>query len=123
MFAVDLCDAVEARSGRNSDKFNAIETKIRKLIDAGMLENPREYFPPEEKCFSIIFENKSKTIDLVADNRVTRNVWVRALNHLVEKWRAVDKEYAYDAWVRAQFKKADKKGNGTLKFSECHALI
>lgn len=120
---MDLSDAVEARRGRNSDRFNVIETKIRKLIDGGLLENPQQYFPQEEKCFSIIFENKSKTIDLVADDKRTRNIWLRAVNYLIASWNNVDKEFAYDAWVKEQFKKADKKGNGSLTFKECQALI
>ncbi|KAI1289343.1 1-phosphatidylinositol 4,5-bisphosphate phosphodiesterase delta-1 [Halotydeus destructor] len=117
---VDLSDAVEVRKGRNSDRFNSVETKIRKLAHSGTIENPADIFPQEEKCFSVVFANKSKTVDLVADSKLTRTLWLTALEHIIEKNKCRTK---VGHWLFELFTKADKDKSGLLNFKECKKMI
>lgn len=39
----------------------------------------------ESHCFSIVFQEKAKTIDLVATTPEVRNTWVTAMNHIINE--------------------------------------
>lgn len=77
---IELVDALEVRKGWNTDRFKKLETIIRK--------NFLKKIPPivlESHCFSIVFQDKAKTIDLVARSPEVRNTWFTALDHIIKQ--------------------------------------
>lgn len=122
---MDLYDAVEVRSGWNTDRFNAIETKVRRRRLNAEHDDVANVYPGflEEQCFSIVFENKSKTIDLIAPDKVVRNTWLKAIRHVTSACKSNEKSNEYDNWIADQFRKADANSNGSLTFKECSKLL
>ena len=123
---VDLSDAIEVRSGRKTDRFNPIEARIRRLrdraIEKGKHFDQVNYFPQDARCLSIIFENKSKTVDLVAADNETRNAWYEALKLIIDDKQARNNNYHFGNWIEDLFKQTDTNGNGTLSLCECIKL-
>ncbi|RWS27566.1 phospholipase C-like protein [Leptotrombidium deliense] len=76
----------------------------------------------EENCFSLVFENKT-TLDLIAPNKETCDLWVKGLNALLANKNFTKREEQFEAWLREQFNSADVNKNGSLSFAECQALL
>jgi hypothetical protein len=50
----------------------------------------------EEHCFSIMFEDVTETLDLVAPNENSRDLWVKGLRYLVAVCKNFQKENEYE---------------------------
>jgi len=89
---VDLENVSEVRTGWKSDTFNKIESKVKRK--AVLKKLPAV---DEEKCFSLVFENNTKTIDLVAPNKQTRDLWVKGIDYLVAQHKNQIRENQYES--------------------------
>ena len=90
----------------------------------GVKANPNEEVWSEDRCFSIIFPAISKTIDLVAENKETRDEWVDALRHVLDSLiEPPESSLDYDSFIRKQFVNADTNKNGSLSIDETKALF
>lgn len=121
--AVDLSNAISVRKGWTTDKFKFCERRARRQCHLGRKSGEEETWK-EECCFSIIFPALSKTIDLVADSKDTRDAWVNALNQILE-YMVEPQESTLDceSFVRSLFINADTNKNGFLSIDETKALF
>jgi hypothetical protein len=111
------------RKGWTTDKFKFCERRARRQFHLGLKEGEEETWR-EECCFSIIFPAISKTIDLVADCKDTRNAWVDALNYVLQSFvEPKESILDYESFVRKQFKNADANKNGYLSLEETKVLF
>jgi len=73
-----------------------------------------------DRAFSIIYGGSFKSLDLVAENKDVRDIWVASLKILSEESKSSDpiKVFLQQAW-----KKADKNGDGQLDLDEVIKLL
>ncbi|CAG2105999.1 unnamed protein product [Medioppia subpectinata] len=116
----DLYDLSEVRKGWQSDRFNVIEAKFRRELNAS--DGPKNLPQLEEdKCFSLVFG--IKTEDLVAPNVETRDVWVKGLKYLIASYKDQLINDEQSVWLEKQFREADKNKNKSLSFKEVVSLL
>lgn len=118
---VDLADAVEVRRGWNTDRFKLIEAKVRKRFHS---HKPYPASVQEERCFSIIFENKSKTVDLIAPSKDIRDIWMRQLTHFLDGVKCAQTQSSFEESIRQEFKKTcEGRSPQVLTLKESATLI
>ncbi len=84
---MDLDNISEVRIGWKTDNFNKIESRIRRSLHIKKSLNFSQ-----DNCFSLVFENRTETIDLVAPSNKTRDLWVQALDYIITANRNQKKE-------------------------------
>jgi hypothetical protein len=84
---VDLDNISEVRIGWKTDNFNKIESRIRRRLRLKKSLNISQ-----DSCFSLVFENRIETIDLVAPNNKIRDLWVRGLHYIIAENKNQKKE-------------------------------
>jgi len=62
---------------------------------------------------------KERSLDLVAPTVECRKIWVKALNLLLSKARASDKDDAIDDYLEKLWNKADEDRSASLTYDEC----
>ena len=77
---VYIRDITDVRKGWKTDTFNNIAAKLDKKYPDLVLK----MYMKEERCFSII-RNDEKSLDLLAPNEDSRDLFVRALDYLLEE--------------------------------------
>ena len=70
----------------------------------------------------MVFKDDTPPLDLVANDRMSKENWVNVLSHLVATIRSLGEQKEYELFLRKQFKNADKNGNGKLTLDECKKL-
>jgi len=110
-----LKDICEVRDGYQTDIFNKISEK-------GAL--PKYNKINNDNTFSLIFNPESNIheLDLVADNKNTRDTWVDAIKHIVVTLKSLSHQKEYELYLKNQFRKADGNNNGYLDFDEAKDL-
>ena len=116
---IDLRDVCEVRIGHSSDTFNAL---VKQSTDKA---SPQigDVSCHRDQCFSIIFNDDSPALDLIAETTSVRNTWVDVIQHLVVAMKSLDEEKKFKLFLKRQFKNADKDGSGSLSFEECQNVI
>ena len=118
--SIDINDVAEIRSGHQTDTFNhCVKQSAAKsggMPRVGLTELPRE------KCFSVIFKDTHCSLDLVAESKEDRDMWVDALTHLIVTIKSLGQQKEYEIFLRKQFQNADKNKNGSLTFDEVKTL-
>lgn len=89
---ISLNDVAEVRAGHGTDVFN----KIAK--DAPNKEVPRigTRSIARERCLSYIFKDDRPPLDLVADDKETRDLWVDVISHLIVTIRSLGQQKEYE---------------------------
>lgn len=88
---MELNDISEVRIGWKSDNFNKIESRIQRRLKI-------KKFPDinEDNCFSLVFENSTENIDLVAPDCKTRDLWVKGIDYLIAANNSQKKENRFE---------------------------
>ena len=82
-FLVQLSSVNEIRTGWKTDVFNNMIAQ-RNIPECD-----------ECRCFSIVYKNNSKTLDLMASNELARDTWVRGLQTLIDRAKGATAEDVY----------------------------
>lgn len=78
---------------------------------------------PSEQCFTLVFQGRQGTLDLVAETPNEAKSWVHGLRKLIHKSQNMDGKERLDQWVRDWFTKADKNKDGQMTFKEAKTLL
>lgn len=117
---IDIREISDVRKGWKTDTFNKVGTKVQKKTQ----KNPKKRALVDERCcFSVIYGDGHKSLDLVAPNEKTAETWVNGLLQVVAQYKSVEYKHNYQIWLKKQFRKADKDFNKALSFSECLSLL
>ncbi|CAG0914868.1 unnamed protein product [Notodromas monacha] len=106
-----LASISEIRKGWKTDVFNKLISEQRVPED------------DERRCFSIMYKNNAKSLDLMATNEQIRDAWVRGLQLIVDQAKGLSREDTYLKWLENQFFAADKNESESLSFDEVLALL
>lgn len=98
-FSIDDIDSL--RKGRQSEGFN-------KHTD------PSE----EERCFSIIFKGRKKTLDLMAASDAEAKQWVKGLEKVISNMRGLSRQQKSEHWLINCMRKADKNEDNKMNLKE-----
>jgi hypothetical protein len=74
----------EIRKGWRTDTFNKV------IADESMKSDD------EGRCFSIIYKNNAKSLDLMAQSEEIRDAWVKGLQLLADQIHGSNRESVYD---------------------------
>lgn len=112
---ISLKDICEVRDGYQTDIFNKVET-------GGANQKFRNI--NVETAFSLIFKPESNIheLDLVAEDRKTRDVWVEALSHLIVTLKSLSHQKEYELFLKEKFRMADVNRSGYLDINETRDL-
>eukprot|EP00092_Neocalanus_flemingeri_P005512 GFUD01005942.1.p1 GENE.GFUD01005942.1~~GFUD01005942.1.p1 ORF type:complete len:789 (-),score=239.22 GFUD01005942.1:53-2419(-) len=110
-----LKDICEVRDGYQTDIFNKISEK-------GAM--PKFSNINNDTSFSLIFDKESNIheLDLVAEDKETRDTWVDAIKHLIVTLKSLSHQKEYELYLKNQFRKADSNNSGYLDFEEAKDL-
>lgn len=92
---VDVGDLQEVRKGWNTDRFNLIKSRLSRKLHASIQPKNLPDLRPEN-CFSLIFDSSTETLDLIAANQVTRDLWIKGLDYLSAICKNDQKEHEYE---------------------------
>jgi Ca2+-binding EF-hand superfamily protein len=111
----NLKDICEVRDGYQTDIFNKID-------DKGDIHKFRKI--NNETAFSLIFspESNMHELDLVAEDKRTRDVWVETIKHLVITLKSLSHQKEYELFLKNKFRAADANKSGYLNFEETKDL-
>ncbi|XP_042254960.1 1-phosphatidylinositol 4,5-bisphosphate phosphodiesterase delta-1a isoform X1 [Thunnus thynnus] len=98
-FSIDDIDSV--RKGRQSEGF-------QKHTDPS----------DEERCFSIIFKNPGKNLDLMAANRDEAKQWVGGLEKIINNMQNLNRQQKNEHWLFNCMRKADKNEDNRMNLKE-----
>ena len=87
--SINLDDIDEVTMGHVSDTFNGLS----KDPTIGNVDIHRD------KCFTIKFKDNAPDLDLVAEDKLTRDELVNLLNHLVMTLRSLEEQKKYEKYV------------------------
>lgn len=86
-------------------------------------EDPVKPLVDEASCFSVVYGDSRRSLDLVASTPQEAALWVRALRHAVTVMRGLNQEKRFNLWLQSQFNEADQDRSGSLHFDECLRLL
>merc|ERR1719206_974385 len=111
----NLRDISEVRDGYQTDIFNKIDDKS---------DDPKFRKIKNETAFSLIFspESNMHELDLVAEDKKTRDVWVETIKHLVITLKSLSHQKEYELFLKNKFRAADANKSGYLNFEEIKDL-
>ncbi|XP_060755866.1 1-phosphatidylinositol 4,5-bisphosphate phosphodiesterase delta-1a isoform X2 [Neoarius graeffei] len=72
----------------------------------------------EDQCFSIIFKDKRKNLDLIASNREDSGKWVMGLEKLIANLQNLNCEEKREHWIISCMRKADKNHDNMMTLKE-----
>ncbi|XP_053119091.1 1-phosphatidylinositol 4,5-bisphosphate phosphodiesterase delta-1 [Hemicordylus capensis] len=73
---------------------------------------------PEYRCFSIIFKDQRKNLDLIATSEVDANHWVAGLRKIIVKTNSMSQRLKLQHWIHSCLRKADKNKDNKMSFKE-----
>ncbi|XP_033021596.1 1-phosphatidylinositol 4,5-bisphosphate phosphodiesterase delta-1 isoform X1 [Lacerta agilis] len=73
---------------------------------------------PEHRCFSIIFKDHRKNLDLIAGSEADANHWVAGLAKIITKSNSMSQRQKLQHWIHACLRKADKNKDNKMSFKE-----
>ena len=91
---IDISDIEEIRAGHNTDTFNHCVKKTGGGVDA--IPRADDVMLPRERCFSLVFKETHNSLDLLAEDQNTRDMWVDVLTHLVVTIRSLGEQKEYE---------------------------
>ncbi|KAK6293317.1 hypothetical protein J4Q44_G00368180 [Coregonus suidteri] len=98
-FSIDEIDSV--RKGRQSEG-------LQKHTEAHV----------EDRCFSIIFKGRRRTLDLVAASVEEARQWVNGLEKLTSNRRKLNRQQTSEHWIFNCMRKADKNKDNMMNLKE-----
>ncbi|XP_041726282.1 1-phosphatidylinositol 4,5-bisphosphate phosphodiesterase delta-1 isoform X2 [Coregonus clupeaformis] len=98
-FSIDEIDSV--RKGRQSEG-------LQKYTEAHV----------EDRCFSIIFKGRRRTLDLVATSVEEARQWVNGLEKLTSNRRKLNRQQTSEHWIFNCMRKADKNKDNKMTLKE-----
>lgn len=103
-FSLDDIDTV--RSGRQSEGF-------QKYTGPGI----------EDRCFSIIFKERKRNLDLVAVSAQDAQQWVRGLDKVIINMRKLNPQQKSEHWIFTCMRKADKNHDNKMTLKEIKKFL
>uniref|UniRef100_A0A0F7YZW7 Phosphoinositide phospholipase C n=1 Tax=Micrurus fulvius TaxID=8637 RepID=A0A0F7YZW7_MICFL len=78
---------------------------------------------PEVRCFSIIFKDQKKNLDLIAGSEMDANHWVFGLGKIIAKSNSMSQRQKLQHWIHACLRKADKNKDNKMSFKELKSFM
>ncbi|KAK9396038.1 1-phosphatidylinositol 4-5-bisphosphate phosphodiesterase delta-1 [Crotalus adamanteus] len=78
---------------------------------------------PEVRCFSIIFKDQKKNLDLIAGSERDANHWVSGLGKIIAKSNSMSQRQKLQHWIHACLRKADKNKDNKMSFKELKSFM
>ncbi|KAL7976451.1 hypothetical protein Chor_008400 [Crotalus horridus] len=86
---------------------------------------------PEVRCFSIIFKDQKKNLDLIAGSERDANHWVSGLGKIIAKSNSMSQRQKlqqflnnhFNSWIHACLRKADKNKDNKMSFKELKSFM
>ncbi|KAM3607652.1 uncharacterized protein V6R79_011356 [Siganus canaliculatus] len=110
-------------AGRGHSTFSIGEVEaVREGHQSEVLLSIAEEFPPD-LCFTLVFQGRQGTLDLVANSPEEAQAWIQGVRKLIHKTQTMDEKERLDQWVCDWFQKADKNNDGKMNFKEVRKLL
>ncbi|CAM2105142.1 1-phosphatidylinositol 4,5-bisphosphate phosphodiesterase delta-1 isoform X1 [Caretta caretta] len=73
---------------------------------------------PEHRCFSIIFKDQRKNLDLIASSEDDASHWIAGLRKIIAKSNSMSQRQKLQHWIHSCLQKADKNKDNKMSFKE-----
>ncbi|XP_067386606.1 1-phosphatidylinositol 4,5-bisphosphate phosphodiesterase delta-1 isoform X2 [Emydura macquarii macquarii] len=73
---------------------------------------------PEYRCFSIVFKDQRKNLDLIASSEDDANHWIAGLRKIILKSNSMSQRQKLQHWIHSCLRKADKNKDNKMSFKE-----
>ncbi|XP_014464534.2 1-phosphatidylinositol 4,5-bisphosphate phosphodiesterase delta-1 isoform X1 [Alligator mississippiensis] len=73
---------------------------------------------PENRCFSIIFKDQRKNLDLIASSESDANHWTAGLKKIITHSSSMNQKQKLQHWIHTCLRKADKNKDNKMSFKE-----
>ncbi|KAK2886525.1 1-phosphatidylinositol 4,5-bisphosphate phosphodiesterase delta-1a isoform X1 [Channa argus] len=83
-------------------------------------EGLNKYTDPsdEDRCFSIIFNDRKKNLDFMAASPEEAKQWVNSLEKVISNMRNLNHQQKSEHWIISCMRKADKNGDNMMSLKE-----
>ncbi|TFK04430.1 1-phosphatidylinositol 4,5-bisphosphate phosphodiesterase delta-1 [Platysternon megacephalum] len=78
---------------------------------------------PEHRCFSIIFKDQRKNLDLIASSEDDANHWIAGLKKIIAKNNSMSQRQKLQHWIHSCLRKADKNKDNKMSFKELKSFL
>ncbi|XP_005297184.2 1-phosphatidylinositol 4,5-bisphosphate phosphodiesterase delta-1 isoform X1 [Chrysemys picta bellii] len=98
---------------------------IRDVRPGHMTEGMEKYAKdvPEHRCFSIIFKDQRKNLDLIASSEDDANHWTAGLKKIIAKNNSMSQRQKLQHWIHSCLRKADKNKDNKMSFKELKSFL
>ncbi|XP_053872563.1 1-phosphatidylinositol 4,5-bisphosphate phosphodiesterase delta-1 isoform X2 [Malaclemys terrapin pileata] len=98
---------------------------IRDVRLGHMTEGMEKYAKdvPEHRCFSIIFKDQRKNLDLIASSEDDANHWTAGLKKIIAKNNSMSQRQKLQHWIHSCLRKADKNKDNKMSFKELKSFL
>uniref|UniRef100_A0A8C3SX26 Phosphoinositide phospholipase C n=1 Tax=Chelydra serpentina TaxID=8475 RepID=A0A8C3SX26_CHESE len=73
---------------------------------------------PEHRCFSIVFKDQRKNLDLIASSEDDAKHWFEGLRKIIAKSNSMSQRQKLQHWIHSCLRKADKNKDNKMSFKE-----
>ncbi|XP_075000376.1 1-phosphatidylinositol 4,5-bisphosphate phosphodiesterase delta-1 isoform X8 [Calonectris borealis] len=73
---------------------------------------------PEYRCFSIIFKDQRKNLDLIASSEDDANHWISGLGKIIAHSNSMNQKQKLQHWIHTCLRKADKNKDNKMSLKE-----
>ncbi|KAF2983629.1 hypothetical protein EK904_005557 [Melospiza melodia maxima] len=73
---------------------------------------------PEYRCFSIIFKDQRKNLDLIASSEDDANHWIAGLGKIIAHSNSMNQKQKLQHWIHTCLRKADKNKDNKMSLKE-----
>ncbi|XP_051969507.1 1-phosphatidylinositol 4,5-bisphosphate phosphodiesterase delta-1-like isoform X2 [Xyrauchen texanus] len=102
----NLEDIESVRYGRQSEGF-------QKYTDSSV----------EDRCFTIIFKNRRKNLDLIASSKEEAKQWVKSLEKVMNRMSNLTRQENSEHWFYSCMRKADKNSDNKMSLKELKQFL
>uniref|UniRef100_A0A8C7EED9 Phosphoinositide phospholipase C n=1 Tax=Nothoprocta perdicaria TaxID=30464 RepID=A0A8C7EED9_NOTPE len=73
---------------------------------------------PEHLCFSIVFKDQRKNLDLIANSEDDANHWITGLGKIIAHSNSMNQKQKLQHWIHSCLRKADKNKDNKMSLKE-----
>uniref|UniRef100_A0A8D0GVC4 Phosphoinositide phospholipase C n=1 Tax=Sphenodon punctatus TaxID=8508 RepID=A0A8D0GVC4_SPHPU len=78
---------------------------------------------PENRCFSIVFKDHKKNLDLIASSEDDANHWITGLGKIITNSNCMNQKQKLQHWIHSCLRKAEKNKDNKMSFKELKTFM
>ncbi|XP_076851826.1 1-phosphatidylinositol 4,5-bisphosphate phosphodiesterase delta-3-A isoform X2 [Brachyhypopomus gauderio] len=118
------CESSKAsRKARSRQTFSVTEVECVRVGCQSECLRRLVHSVPEEHCFTLVFRDGRKSLDLCCSSQEEAQCWVRGIRTLKDRIANMSQKEKLDHWIRGYLRRADLNQDGKMSYDEIKHLL